>query len=143
MYKLINSTDAPQLIPQFLEWIENQWGNAQSPESLASESGFPAPIFAVENDTLLGGLAFTQHIKPDSDTLGVWINALYVAPEYRKRGIAACLIQKAEAEAQKMSIDEIYVYTDTPVIYQKQGWVVYNTIDDHTVLQKGLSDREP
>jgi len=139
MVTLVNSTDVPQLIPQFQQWVADQWGNVQTPAVSPGESDFPTPIFALENDKLLGGLAFTRHIKPDDDSVGVWINALYVSPDHRKRGIAACLIQMAEVEAVKFGIDELYVYTDVPIIYQKQGWEICKTVDDHTVLRRALA----
>ncbi len=139
MVTLVSSTDVPQLIPQFQQWVEDQWGSVQAPAVFPGESDFPTPIFALENDKLLGGLAFTRHIKPDDDSMGVWINALYVSPDHRKRGIAASLIQIAEVEAVKFGIDELYVYTDVPIIYQKHRWEICKTVDDHTVLRRALA----
>ena len=138
MYTIENSADFPHLSPQFFDWIESEWGNPQSADEKMVPDSIPTPLFAIENDVLLGGLSFTTHLKPDSEVTGIWINTLYVAPDSRKRGIGAALIEAASEKAKQLNIDELYVYTDKPEIYEKHGWAIVKIVDDHTVLTKSF-----
>lgn len=146
MHKIVDSTKAPHLIPRFREWVESEWGNVDSFENSAAGVQLPAPLLALEQQQLLGGLSFTCHAKPNAKTktktktTGIWINTLYVAPEYRNRGIAAELLEAAQVAATKLSIEELYVFTDLPNIYERRGWKVVRSVKESKVLNKHLPD---
>ncbi|GAB5500742.1 MAG: hypothetical protein PsegKO_30530 [Pseudohongiellaceae bacterium] len=85
-----------------------------------------------------GGLSFSCIVKPDSNTIGDWINTLYVAPEYRNRGIGANLVKAAETEARKQAVGELFVFTDIPGIYTRSGWDTVKIIEGSMVLARVL-----
>lgn len=54
-----------------------------------------------------------------------WLAGLFVAPEFRKRGIATSLIGTVGQEALQQGNDRIYLYTDeSETFYARRGWIV-------------------
>lgn len=104
--------------------------------------GSPDPIAALNNNDVIGGLAFTYHPIPEplpnAGKMALWINALAVTPRWRGRGIASRLIQEAEAQAKAAGATEIYVYTDVPGLYLKLAWQKREDYDRNMVLSKSL-----
>jgi GNAT superfamily N-acetyltransferase len=63
-----------------------------------------------------------EEIDPKHD-LTPWLAALYVAPDYRNRGIASALVRAIEQHAQDVGCQELYLYTVTAEpLYTKLGW---------------------
>lgn len=98
----------------------------------------PDPLLAIEQGALMGGLGFTSFAKPNSECLAVWVNTLYVAPQYRNRGLGSALIHAAESTAQNLGIDELFVYTEIPALYEKLNWRIVDLIQEATVLRKAF-----
>jgi len=139
MHSLISSISAPQLLPLLRDCFVLEWGNIDPFEGNEPSLIIPAPVLAVEGKKLLGGLAFTTAKIPDSQEIGVWINAVYVIPEYRGERIGSQLVQKAETEAAAININQLYVHTDIPNLYQKLHWSTVNCSGDSFVLTKTIS----
>ena len=60
--------------------------------------------------------------RPD---LTPWLAALYVAPEFRKRGIGAALIKAIEDHARNVGTKTLYLYTsEAETFYAGLGWSV-------------------
>ncbi|HXB13506.1 MAG TPA: GNAT family N-acetyltransferase [Bacteroidia bacterium] len=52
-----------------------------------------------------------------------WLSLLYVKPEYRNKDIGSLLCNSIEAEAFRMGISRIYLYTESArLLYEKLGW---------------------
>ena len=65
------------------------------------ESGFP--VYAVEDSGILAG-----YIVCRIDAPCLWVEHIYVRPDYRRRGIATMLFGKAEEIAASMGEDTVY-----------------------------------
>jgi GNAT superfamily N-acetyltransferase len=76
----------------------------------------------LEGQELQGGLVFSGFRKPGGDALGLWINALFVAPEHRRKRIASQLIRAAEMEAFRTEEGELFALTNIPKLYEDLGW---------------------
>lgn len=60
--------------------------------------------------------------RPD---LTPWLAALYVAPEFRQRGIGAALIKAIEDHARAVGAQTLYLYTsEAEAFYARLGWSV-------------------
>ena len=54
-----------------------------------------------------------------------WLASLFVAGEFRGRGLGRALVSAVEQEARKLGNDQIYLYTDeAEPLYHKLGWTV-------------------
>ena len=72
-----------------------------------------------------------EEIDPKHD-LTPWLAALYVAPEFRNRGIASALVGAIEQHARSVGCGELYLYTITAEpLYAKLGWTVQDRFDSN------------
>ena len=64
-----------------------------------------------------------------------WLASLYVAPEYRKRGVARRLVAAIEDQARSHGVARLHLYTgDAQEFYVKCGW---------SLAEQGIADGEP
>lgn len=140
MYSIISSGAGKKHLEQFREWVEKEWGAVDSFSGTVEGFLVPAPILAIDEQELMGGLGFTSSTKPDSEDTGIWVNVLLVASKYRNKGIGSQLIQAAEAAASHIKVKELFVYTDVPAIYQKLDWSIVEEKNESTVLKKFAID---
>ena len=99
----------------------------------------PPPLLGIEGQALLGGLMFSGFRKPGGCTLGLWINALFVAHEHRRKGIASHLIRGAQAEAVRAGERELFALTSIPQLYENLGWQRVESSDKGFVLRAVLA----
>jgi GNAT superfamily N-acetyltransferase len=123
-------------LKQFREWVDAQWDEVDPFSGVAGGISVPSPILAIDDQKLLGGLAFTSSSIPGGEEAGIWVNALLVATEYRRIGIASELVKAAVVEAGRFKLKELFVYTDVPELYQKLSWCVVDGPGESTVLKR-------
>jgi GNAT superfamily N-acetyltransferase len=64
-----------------------------------------------------------------------WLASLYVAPEYRKRGVARKLVTAIEDQARSNGVARLHLYTgDAEEFYLTCGW---------SLAEHGIADGEP
>ena len=90
----------------------------------------PRPIGVLINGIVVGGLSFTNYRAPNSDEIVVWVNAVLVQPDFRRKGIASKLILSAQSSAQKL-----FALTDIPALYTKLGWQIVSQDSNGVVVQ--------
>lgn len=122
---ILSATAVPETTLTLLRgWFEDQWGSIDPFTGNHPGIAVPAPLVAVDQQgALLGGLAFSSFAKPNAATVAVWVNALLVAPNHRRQGIAAALVAQATTAAQNLAILELFVLTEYPGLYEKAGWI--------------------
>lgn len=127
---------------QFKTWLLQEWGDVEQLPESNKQTNLPMPLLAFENGELIGGMSFIYYKKPGAVTKGVWINTVYVAPEFRSKGVASLLISAAEESIINTIESELYVYTDKPNLYKQLGWQVISEKEDHYVLSKRLEQSD-
>jgi GNAT superfamily N-acetyltransferase len=87
--------------------------------------GYETALLAEVDGQPAGSCLFVrEEIDPQHD-LTPWLAALYVAPEFRKLGIASALVRAIEQHARSVGCGELYLYTITAEpLYTKLGWTV-------------------
>jgi len=128
MIDVVSSGTAHTHLNRLNEWLTAEWGEVESFDNV------PPPLLAIEGRKLLGGLMFSSFQKPDREEIGLWINALFVAPEHRRKGIGSLLIRAAEAEAARTGERELFALTDIPKLYQRLGWQCVESSSNGTVV---------
>ena len=139
MYDITSTRVGSAYSDQLQEWFIAEWGQVDPFSSNDIDHPLPCPIIATQDNKLLGGLSFTFAKIPNSTELGMWINAVLVAPEYRGLNIASKLVQSAEVEATRMGEQHLYVYSEFPELYEKLGWQVEVIDGDSKALKKVLA----
>ena len=144
MANILTGTSVPAaLLVQLREWLESEWGHIDPFEGTHAEVTIPAPVVAVDEQTsLLGGLIFGAFAKPGTPEIAVWVNAVLVSPVHQKKGIASQLVQAAEGEAKRLAIDELFVLSDVPGLYQKLAWQIVSSDSskNETILMTTLKN---
>lgn len=116
-------------------WFEKEWGHTDPFDTFAEDKQVPEPILAFdEKDQLVGGLAFAAAKHPSNDFQVAWINAVYVEPDHRRSGIASSLVREAVVVSSESGFVDLYVYTDVPDLYVRQGWSIVSQSGTHSVL---------
>ena len=137
MCSIVSYDNHPQYLEKLTSWFARQWGGVDPP--VHPNLSYPHPLFALDGDGgLIGGLSFTSAKSPETGLPAIWINAVFVSPESRGRGIASRLIRHAEKVARNEDILTIYVHSDVPMLYQRRGWTVASSSDQGFVLFKQL-----
>ena len=122
------SPDAAKL----LVMLTNEWSDLTAFEEERDGLKVPKPLVVVLDEQLVGGAAFTAYKRPKGTDTVVWLNALYVLPSHRGRGLASQLIDAAIGVSPTL-----YALTDIPDLYTKLGWRVVVTDDNGSVVAKG------
>ena len=128
-------SDHEELVPVLAKYNYNEWGKsycsdvavvAQRYSATKNTDKIPLTIVALDEDNSL--LGFASLIEDDLETrqdLSPWLAALYVLPEHRGKLIGKKLIERIIAEAKRLKIHHVYLFTgdDKKVsYYAKQGW---------------------
>ena len=94
--------------------------------------GYEAALLAEVDGQPAGSCLFVrEEIDPKHD-LTPWLAALYVAPEFRNRGIATALVRAIEQHARSVGCSELHLYTITAEpLYAKLGWAVRDRFDSN------------
>lgn len=94
--------------------------------------GYETALLAEVDGQAAGSCLFVrEEIDPKHD-LTPWLAALYVAYEYRNRGIASALIRAIEQHARSVGCDELFLYTITAEpLYAKLGWTALDRFESN------------
>jgi N-acetylglutamate synthase-like GNAT family acetyltransferase len=152
-FKIESLEHHPHHIPALAAWHHNQFGYLnpsvaieQRIEKLAvsAQTGkLPFTLVALEDNCLIGAASLLPKtiIHPH---LSPWLSSVYVAPEFRCKGIGSMLTQQVVAEAAKMGIDKMYLFTpNAEALYARLGWNVVDHAEHQghrlTIMSIGTS----
>ena len=78
-----------------------------------------------EEDEYIGSVSLLDDDFPEIARDRVWITELYVLPEYRNKGVAKLLIQKALDTAKNCGLQEVYLSCLENLVcyYEKLGFI--------------------
>ena len=122
----------PDLVPVTVTWHIGafdpdgdavKWTRAREAE--ARLSGIPCAWVAFARHEPVGTVSLTEHNMDTRPDLRPWLAALFVLPEFRRRGIGASLVRRCESEAMTLGEDRLYLYTfNAEPFYERLGWSV-------------------
>lgn len=96
---------------------------AQAIAKAAGREGIPSVFIAMSESRLIGSAALVQKDMDTRPDLYPWLAAVYVKEGFRRRGIAAALIDRCEKEAAQLGVQTLYLYTEfASGLYGKLGW---------------------
>lgn len=129
--------DYPHLAPTLAEWHYQQWNRMHANDSVArwleylrgasNRLRIPSVFVAVENGNLLGSATLADYDMETRRDLTPWLADVFVAPEFRRRGIASALVRRVVEEAKALLVPQLYLFTTGPWrerLYAGLGWSV-------------------
>jgi GNAT superfamily N-acetyltransferase len=123
-------------VPKIAAWHHAEWGHL-NPEftlearterlrSRGTRSGIPAAIIALVGDDVAGSASLVEADMDSHPELTPWLASVYVAPEFRGRGIASALVGVIEDRAAAEGIETLWLWTpDQERLYARLGWTTF------------------
>lgn len=113
-------------------WLWGEWeiDPQESRGFLPAMADRPAALVAIVDATPVGVLAYRRRQEAFQSQLELWVNVVFVAPEFRRRGIARSLVQHGSDPAYVAPANRLYAYTDVPTLYEQCGWrpLIHNAV---------------
>jgi len=123
----------PHFIPTLAAWHQAMWGHLDTSFTLqdriarlTSHTGCPAiptTVVAFVADEPMGSASLVVNDLRTHPHLSPFLASVYVAEPYRRRGIAAALVQRVMQDAWTMGVTRLYLITpDQQALYGRLGW---------------------
>lgn len=132
--------DHPHHIPTVAHWQYGEWGHLNPGDSVQGRierlgqhigrPGLPTTLIALEGDTVLGSAGLVVNDLRTHPDLTPFLASVYVAPTYRRRGVATALVQQAKVVIQQLGLPVLYLIThDRQNLYAGLGWQAQCDLD--------------
>ena len=76
----------------------------------------------LDGDKIAGGLGVIENDFHDRKDLRPNVCAVYTEEEYRRKGIAGCLLNMTVNDLRSKGITPVYLVTDYTGFYERYGW---------------------
>jgi GNAT superfamily N-acetyltransferase len=148
-------SEHPEFIPTLAGWHQEEWARFSShrtvEERIERYRGFgrravPTAFVAFEGSEPMGSANLVAHDMETRMQLTPWLASVYVAPGFRRRGIAAGLCERVVEEARALGFEKLYLFTpDQEAFYAKRGWKTLERAEyrHHTVVIMSIDLAEP
>ncbi len=126
-----------QFLPVLVECMYDHWREllevmgksrkdfADSMQERCRIGALPTALVAFRGEEVLGTAALKPQDLDIRPQLTPWLGGVFVPEKHRGRGIASSLITAMVAEAQKLRLAELYLWTPSAEhLYARQGWTV-------------------
>ncbi|MEZ9189035.1 GNAT family N-acetyltransferase [Vibrio sp. 10N.286.52.F8] len=104
--------------------FQSKWSDFKFKDTYEENVNLPPVITALRDNVVIGGLAYSYFQEPHQVRDVVWINAVFVAPQWRGQGIASELINRGVRQVSSTVQTQLYAYTNVMGLYQGLGWSV-------------------
>lgn len=134
-------TNSPAIVNRLVAMFDALWPGFKLSDIGLSNPKIPHPIAVMCDDEVSGGLAFSLFEEPNTTAQVIWLNAVYIVPKYRGKGLASELISDAQS-LLKGRQKWLYAHTDVPSLYARLGWceVEAQARANHKVIRVSLRD---
>lgn len=135
--------DRPEFLRTLAEWQHGEWGYLRPGDTVEARmtrlggwgerDRIPLTVVAHDNGELLGSASLIAHDMDTRMELTPWLAGVFVAPEHRRRGIGAALVRRIMAEAGRLNVPVLYLYTvHSEKFYANLGW----SLQEHTAYRE-------
>lgn len=131
--------EVPQAIAPLATGYETQWpdwycaGGASARADLAvrmQRDALPLGLVALEGGAPVGTCALTGTSGGLVTAQMPWVGGLWVAPGFRRRGIAAALLARARSEARRLGFAHLFALTaEARPLFAAEQWTMIEVVD--------------
>ncbi|WP_333913457.1 GNAT family N-acetyltransferase [Vibrio coralliirubri] len=104
--------------------FQSEWSDFKFKDTYKENVQLPPVITVLRDNVVIGGLAYSYFQEPHQVRDVVWINAVFVDPQWRGQGIASELINRGVRQVSSGVQTQLYAYTNIMGLYQGLGWSV-------------------
>lgn len=130
---IVDLAQEPEHIPLLASWHHQQWRALNPGDTLERriermqaylDAALIPSTFIYKRDQRLAGSAAIIACDMDCHPeLGPWLASVYVAPAWRRQGIASQLVNHVMQQARAAGLSHLYLFTpDQRDFYQRLGW---------------------
>jgi GNAT superfamily N-acetyltransferase len=134
-----------EFMPIVASWLNDEWGFLDPGFTVADAvtdfktrfkpGGIPCTVIALMNGEIAGTASLISDDMPERPDLTPWLASVYVAPEFRKKGIAGKMIERIINETSAQGIARLHLFTfGDSSFYLKRGW---------TIMSEGVYHERP
>ena len=127
--------DRREFIPTVARWHHAEWGHLRPRETVEDRVGrverdcghfeVPTTFVASAGAQVLGSASLVENDMETRKELSPWLSGVFVAPEHRRRGVGAALVERVVREAHALGIRRLYLYTPgSGTLYLRLGWSI-------------------
>ncbi len=128
-----NLREARQYLSPLALWHHNEWSVLNPGQTIEDREAkmqnylldqpIPNLYLAEQDGILLGSAALVENDMDTHPELQTWLASVFVAPEYRRRGIGAELVKHVMTKAASLGASQMYLFTEyQTAFYQRLGW---------------------
>jgi N-acetylglutamate synthase-like GNAT family acetyltransferase len=128
--------DHPSALPTLAEWQHREWGHLRAGDTIekrrarlegySNRDRIPLTVVALEGGEVLGSASLVLHDMETRMELTPWLAGVFVGEPYRRKGIGAELVRRIMAEAGKLDVPLLYLYTvHSEKFYAALGWALH------------------
>lgn len=132
---IVDLKTVPHFLPTLAAWHHCEWAYLNPGRTLEQridemqdelrDALVPSTWVAVGDGVAMGSASIRYEDMDTHPELTPWLASVFVAPEFRRRGIAAKLVERVMSEAQRGDIETLYLFTpDQARLYGSLGWEV-------------------
>ena len=125
--------DCPQTIPVLAAWMFDYWGDkygmhsVQDPIDALSQrlyrNRIPLALVAMSGSRPVATASLKIQELATHKHFYHWLGSVFVAPEFRRRGIGSALVSRCEARAAEFGVTNLFLLTpDREGFYRKLNW---------------------
>jgi GNAT superfamily N-acetyltransferase len=119
-----------ELIEVVTKWTWREWGTADNydffkdlVQKSLNKDDIPQTFVALINNQPVGTVSLLKNDLKSRQDLSPWLASLYIAEEYRGRGIGRALQDFVMERAKSLGYRELYLFTRHSHYYKKNNWV--------------------
>ena len=120
--------DAPALADEAAVWFSGRWDipaeeyRGSMERCLRREAPVPQWYVVPEGGRLIAGAGVIENDFHDRPDLSPNLCALFVEPDWRRRGLAGRLLDFIRRDMGAMGVPRLYLVTDHTSFYERYGW---------------------
>ena len=129
-------SECPEHLETVGRWIYHQWWSKRcdSPEIVFTWlrthkklDAVPYSVVALADIEPVGSCCVIENDCIHRPQYLPWVAAVYVKPEFRRRGIASMILQKAASVAARAGVKCLFIdcLAVTAPVYEKSGWAIH------------------
>ncbi|MGR8932868.1 MAG: GNAT family N-acetyltransferase [Gammaproteobacteria bacterium] len=130
---IVDLSLAKDCLQTLAEWHHREWAHlnpgvsarkrSAKMQAYLGETFIPSMFVAKEGDVLLGSAAIVRNDMDTRPELVPWLASVYVAQDYRNRGIGTALVKHVVDAAKTAGYSDLYLFTpDSERFYKAMGW---------------------
>ena len=134
--RIASLADHLDAVDAIARWHWEEWGEevamgppaawAERLRRYANRAAIPMTFVALAPDgALVGSASLTAEDLASRPDLSPWLSSVYVAPEWRGRGLGSALARHVVARAAALGVPRLYLCTEhSRSLYERLGWRV-------------------